>query len=67
MEGQTAKRVAIAKKKLEQAKRKGFFDYIVDPDSYSQTIENMFHLSFLVRNGMYVTKPFSFDRTCLLR
>lgn len=52
MEGQTAKRVAIAKKKLEQAKVKNFFEYIVDPESYSQTVENLFHLSFLVRNGM---------------
>jgi hypothetical protein len=59
MEGQTAKRVAIAKKKLEQAKVKNFFEYIVDPESYSQTVENLFHLSFLVRNGMYATGPIS--------
>ncbi len=59
MEGQTAKRVALAKKKLEQAKVKNFFEYIVDPESYSQTVENLFHLSFLVRNGMYATSPIS--------
>ncbi len=66
MEGQTAKRVALAKKKLEQAKVKNFFEYIVDPESYSQTVENLFHLSFLVRNGMYATDPFSLCACSLL-
>lgn len=28
-----------------------YYDYIIDTDSYSKTIENMFYCSFLIRDG----------------
>ena len=42
MEGQTAKRVAFSKKKLEQTKQKNFFEIRTRSYSYSQTVENLF-------------------------
>ncbi|KAK6532828.1 nuclear protein [Arthrobotrys megalospora] len=29
----------------------GYFDFVINPESYSQTIENMFYLAFLIRDG----------------
>ena len=29
----------------------GYFQFLVDPDSFAKTIENMFHFAFLVKDG----------------
>lgn len=31
--------------------RVGYFQFLVDPESFPHTVENMFHFSFLVKDG----------------
>lgn len=31
--------------------RVGYFQFLVDPESFGRTVENMFHFSFLVKDG----------------
>lgn len=31
--------------------RVGYFEFLVDPQSFARTVENMFHFSFLIKDG----------------
>lgn len=75
VEALTDKYVKITKKALEDNyachKRKPlcYFSFVIDPDSFCKTVENMFHVSFLVKqrvatlaiggNGMPTIEPYS--------
>ena len=49
---ETAKRVASLRNYLEKDdKPNDFFHFIVNPKSFAQTVENLFHFSFLVKDG----------------
>ena len=39
------------KKECERRGRVHYFKFLVDPNSFAHTVENMFHFSFLVKDG----------------
>ncbi len=36
--------------------RVGYFDFALDPSNFGQSVENMFHISFLVKNRKVITR-----------
>jgi hypothetical protein len=48
----TVERIGEIDKILKKEKKTNFFDFVVDSESFTQTVENMFHLSFLVKEGL---------------
>lgn len=39
------------KKDCEKKGRLHYFKFLVDPDSFAHSVENMFHFSFLIKDG----------------
>ncbi|KAF9263266.1 hypothetical protein L218DRAFT_959284 [Marasmius fiardii PR-910] len=50
-ENETTKNVTIIAKRLEEAGEVNFFRFVVNPNDFAQSVENMFYLSFLIRDG----------------
>lgn len=51
LDKETSKKVEELRKHLDKAGHIEFFRLIMDPDSFGQTIENLFHFSFLIKDG----------------
>eukprot|EP01114_Cavostelium_apophysatum_P014871 TRINITY_DN3957_c0_g1_i1.p1 TRINITY_DN3957_c0_g1~~TRINITY_DN3957_c0_g1_i1.p1 ORF type:complete len:425 (-),score=102.44 TRINITY_DN3957_c0_g1_i1:585-1859(-) len=51
LDSETSRNVQEVKSHLEKAKEMNFYKFIFDPKSFSNTVENMFHLSFLIKEG----------------
>ncbi|KAI0075023.1 hypothetical protein K474DRAFT_1664727 [Panus rudis PR-1116 ss-1] len=50
-ENETTKNVIVLEKLLEQTGKINLFKFIINPNDFGQSVENMFYLSFLIRDG----------------
>lgn len=48
---ETDKQVMLMKKILEQRKRCNFWEFVIDPQDFTRTVENVFHTSFLIKDS----------------
>ncbi|TMW55232.1 hypothetical protein Poli38472_013123 [Pythium oligandrum] len=46
-----ARRLEVLQNSMEENRKRGLFEIVVNAQSFTQTVENMFDMSFLVRNG----------------
>ncbi|KAJ8325293.1 hypothetical protein QVD99_006048 [Batrachochytrium dendrobatidis] len=51
-ENETSSNVQLIYRCLEQVQPVNFFKFFINPDSFSQSVENLFYLSFLVHDGL---------------
>ena len=53
-ENETTRCVKMIYDILNEKRSINFFEFIINPESFGQTIENLFYLSFLIRDGKAV-------------
>ncbi|QRV79450.1 non-structural maintenance of chromosome element 4 [Ceratobasidium sp. AG-Ba] len=50
-ENETSENIKAVYKRLEQCQRINFFKFIINPHSFGQSVENMFYVSFMIRDA----------------
>ncbi|KAG8702730.1 nuclear protein [Ceratobasidium sp. 394] len=50
-ENETSENIKLVYKRLEQCQRINFFKFIINPHSFGQSVENMFYVSFMIRDA----------------
>ncbi|KAG8747115.1 nuclear protein [Ceratobasidium sp. 414] len=50
-ENETSENIKTVYKRLEQCQRINFFKFIINPHSFGQSVENMFYVSFMIRDA----------------
>jgi hypothetical protein len=50
-ESEATKRVKQIEQVLEECGKMNFWQFILDPESFSRSVENIFHFSFLIKDG----------------
>jgi len=50
-ENETSENIKTVYKRLEQCQRINFFKFIINPTSFGQSVENMFYVSFMIRDA----------------
>lgn len=50
-ENETSENIRLVYKRLEQCQRINFFKFIINPTSFGQSVENMFYVSFMIRDA----------------
>lgn len=45
------KRCLVERYKIADSSPIDYFEFVIDPNSFARTVENMFHMSFLIKEG----------------
>ncbi len=43
----------------EEIKTVSFFEFVTNPDSFGQTVENIFHMSFLINVSYFISECYN--------
>ncbi|KAF8739634.1 Binding domain of Nse4/EID3 Nse3-MAGE, partial [Rhizoctonia solani] len=50
-ENETSENIKLVYRRLEQCQRINFFKFVINPTSFGQSVENMFYVSFMIRDA----------------